>query len=139
MSDENLQALIAYRLEQAQEALKESGVLLKENAHRGAINRAYYAMFYALQALLVSRSLKTSKHSGAISLFDRDFVKQGQFRKGLSKSLHEVFDLRQDADYGEAVHPTGEQSRQALKDAQTFVAEVTEFLNSPGLASVGAE
>ncbi len=34
-------------------------------------------MFYAVLALLVPGKKETSKHSGAIALFDRDFVKQG--------------------------------------------------------------
>ncbi|MBI5756571.1 MAG: HEPN domain-containing protein [Nitrospirae bacterium] len=36
------------RLNQASETLHESQVLLEQNSPRGAINRAYYAMFYAL-------------------------------------------------------------------------------------------
>jgi uncharacterized protein (UPF0332 family) len=45
-------------------------------------------MFYAVLALLALRKQETSKHTGVISLFDRDFVKPGVFSKELSQWLH---------------------------------------------------
>jgi uncharacterized protein (UPF0332 family) len=41
-----LEDLLRYRMEQAHETLREAKILLNESALRGAINRAYYAMFY---------------------------------------------------------------------------------------------
>lgn len=79
MKPEQLRTLITYRMEQAYETIKEAEILFGEKALRGTINRAYYAMFYALLALLASERMGTSKHSGAISLFDREFVKSGKF------------------------------------------------------------
>lgn len=75
MSKDALRAMIAYRLEEADEALEESLLMLDSSHERAAVNRAYYAMFYALQALLAASGLVASKHSGVISLFDREFVK----------------------------------------------------------------
>lgn len=68
MKPEQLEGLLRYRMDQAYETLREAEILLREAALRGAINRAYYAMFYALLALLATKQLGTSKHSGAISL-----------------------------------------------------------------------
>ncbi len=81
-------------MEQAYETLKEAEILLKEKSLRGTVNRAHYAMFYALLALLATERLGTSKHSGAIGLFDKEFVKTGKIPKELSKSLHLAFDRR---------------------------------------------
>ena len=88
MKPEQLEDLLFYRIEQAHETLREAEILLNESALRGAINRAYYAMFYALLALLATKQLGTSKHSGALALFDREFVKAGVFPRELSRSLH---------------------------------------------------
>jgi len=99
MITENIRALVTYRLEQADESLGAARVLLEKRLDRPAVNRAYYAMFYAVLALLATRKQETSKHSGAISLFDKEFVKPGAFTKDFSRWLHEAFDLRQRADY----------------------------------------
>jgi len=103
MKPEQLEDLLCYRMDQAYETLREAEILLNESALRGAINRAYYAMFYALLALLATRQLGTSKHSGALSLFDREFVKTGLFPRELSRSLRLAFDRRQTHDYGEMI------------------------------------
>jgi hypothetical protein len=55
--------------------------LLDNNLIRPSVNRAYYAMFYAVLALLAQGKQENSKHSGAIALFDKDFVKLGIFKK----------------------------------------------------------
>ena len=73
---EELFALIQYRLKQAEDSIREAEVLLKEGMSlRSVMNRLYYAMFYAVLALLQEKQLGTSKHYGAISLFDREFIK----------------------------------------------------------------
>ena len=64
MKPEQLEALLRYRIEQAHDTLREAEILLNAAALRGTINRAYYAMFYALLALLATKQLGTSKHSG---------------------------------------------------------------------------
>jgi uncharacterized protein (UPF0332 family) len=47
-------ALARYRLQQADESLDEANFLLSgQKSPRSIINRAYYAMFYAILALLI--------------------------------------------------------------------------------------
>ena len=100
MKDEEILVLIKHRLAQAEETLKDAKVLLAEDcSSRSIVNRAYYAMFYAVLALLQKIGKAPRKHSGAISLFDIEFVQKGLFSKGLSKDLHDVFNLRQVSDY----------------------------------------
>ena len=94
MSDGQLKDLVKYRMEQAKETIIESEILQEKSSYRGSLNRSYYAMFYAVLALLAVKKLGTSKHSGALSLFDKEFVKAGIFPKELSKNLHLAFDLR---------------------------------------------
>jgi len=103
VKEEQLKTLVKYRMKLAHETLHESEILFNENSFRGTINRAYYAMFYSVLALLAIKKLGTSKHSGAIILFDREFVKTGIFSKELSINLRLAFDRRQTHDYGELI------------------------------------
>ncbi len=125
--------LLRYRLSQAQDSLREAEILHAAEAPRGAINRAYYAMFYAVLALLTTKQLGTSKHSGAIGLFDREFVKTGVFPPKLSKALHLGFDQRQVYDYGEMIELDDVVSDQAIADAKEFVAAVEQYLTDQGM------
>jgi len=132
MKPEQLEDLLCYRMEQAQETLREAEILLNESALRGTINRAYYAMFYALLALLATKRLGTSKHSGALALFDREFVKPGVFPRELSRSLRLAFDRRQTHDYGEMAQVDRQIAEETLADAEMFVAAIEAHLRSVG-------
>ena len=130
MNADPIQTLLRYRLDQARETLREAGILLASDAYRGAINRAYYAMFYALLALLATKQLGTSRHSAAIALFDREFVKTGRFPTSLSQALHLAFERRQTHDYGEIVEADRASAEETLSGAQAFVDAVEAYLGA---------
>jgi uncharacterized protein (UPF0332 family) len=129
MMTDNIQALVIYRLEQADESLEAARTLLDKDLIRPSVNRAYYAMFYAVLALLAQGKKETSKHSGAIALFDKDFVKQGIFEKDYSRWLHDAFDLRQRSDYTANYHPSPQDAESTLNNAETFVEKVKDVLS----------
>ena len=127
-ANDNLRALVEYRLEQADESLKAAETLLKEGLLGSAVNRAYYAMFYSVLALLAIEKKETSKHSGAISLFDKGYVKTGVFPKQFSRWLHRAFDLRQRSDYAVTYYPSKGETEQLIKEAEAFIAQVKKVL-----------
>jgi uncharacterized protein (UPF0332 family) len=133
MSKAPLEELIHYRLGQAHETLAEASALFKMSFWRGVINRSYYAMFYAVLALAVLRQQITSKHSGVLAFFDREFIKEGIFPKEMSRSFHLAFDRRQTNDYGEIFTVSEEEAKQALEEAQNFVATIEDYLKSISL------
>ena len=118
------ETLIRYRLEQADESLESAQLLLDNRKYRPSVSRSYYAMFYSILALLVKEGLRISKHTGVISVFNREFVKKGIFDKELSSWLQEAFDLRQRADYRELFTVSPERAEKVLSQARTFVNEV---------------
>lgn len=129
---EQLQALVQYRLEQAHETAREARILLAQEAWRGTVNRAYYAMFYGVLAVLATRQLSASKHSGALGLFDREFIKPGLLSRGLSRSLRLAFNRRQSYDYGEIISTDQSTAREAFIEAEAFVDAIEQFLRSEG-------
>ncbi len=58
---EEMHTLITYRFEQSDEALDSAEFLLARGNYRTVVNRAYYAMFYAVLALLVPTKQQTSE------------------------------------------------------------------------------
>lgn len=128
MSEEK-KALIQYRLSQAKDSMKEADVLLREGmSYRSVINRLYYAMFYAVLALLQEKEVGTSKHSGAISLFDREFIKTGILDRSFSKVLHRAFELRQKGDYMEQTEITKQDIDEIQPKAQDFINKIENYL-----------
>lgn len=137
MITEKIKALVQYRLEQADESIKAASVLFQQGILRRSVNNSYYAMFYAVMALLAIKKKETSKHGGAIGLFDREFVKTDIFSKDFSRWLHRAFDLRQRCDYEAQFRVSHEDARISLDSAGKFVAEVKSVIAktiSPGNA-----
>lgn len=125
---DDLRKLIAYRLEQAAETLDVARTLSAAGHYRDTVNRAYYAMFYCGLALLASKGLGTSKHSGVLSLFNRYFVKTGEFSLADGRRLQEAFELRQRSDYHEFIQITLEQAQEAVARAEAFLEHTRQAL-----------
>ncbi len=127
------ETLFTYRLREAEETLDEATRMIQEGfSSRSAVNRAYYAMFYAVLALLIRFDVehKTSKHSGIISIFDREFFLAGRIESRYSKMLHNLFDMRQKADYKEMVELTSDDATKAVEQAQEFVAAIKGLIGT---------
>ncbi|QXD17184.1 transposase [Rhodocaloribacter litoris] len=84
-------------MEQATDALQVARTLIDAGLPRDAVNRAYYAIFYGVLALLVTRRLGTSKHSGALTLFSREFVKKGLLPPEMTRLARRAFDALAEA------------------------------------------
>lgn len=128
-SEEKRQELIRYRLRQAEESLEEAAFLLSgRKSPRSVINRAYYAMFYAVLALLVNEPYTSSKHAGVLSYFNRNFIKSGLLPEALGRALNKAFELRQRGDYREYVELTPEQVEPFIREAEAFISAVNQHL-----------
>jgi len=122
-------ALIGYRLQRARETLGDAHLLCdRKGSLWSVINRAYYAMFYAVLALLTSVGKGASKHSGVLTLFDEHFIKSDQLPREMSKAIHKAFELRQIGDYRELATLDEEQVTEVLTLADEFVHKVGQFL-----------
>jgi uncharacterized protein (UPF0332 family) len=124
--------LIQYRLDLAREVLGDAKKLFKfQGSPRSIVNRSYYAMFYAVLAVLATVDLGSAKHSGVIGLFDRHFVKTGLLTKELSKAIHRAFESRQQEDYGEAtVVVDTEDATELLNSAEMFLEAIQSYLGT---------
>ncbi len=129
MKSKEIEILIKHRLEQAHEALDDAKYLIEgDRSPRSIVNRSYYAMFYAALALLQKISKAPSKHSGVISLFDKEFVMKGIFEKALSKDFHRAFELRQSIDYKIIKPISPDKATDIFHKAANFVQTVKHYL-----------
>ncbi len=87
-------------LERADDNLESIQLLIDNGYHDIAVSRSYYAMFYAAEAVLLTKNLKFSSHSGVVSQFGIHFIKTGIFKPELGRDFNRAFDDRSSADYG---------------------------------------
>jgi uncharacterized protein (UPF0332 family) len=92
---------IKYRIERARETIEEVGTHIENKFWNTAINRMYYACFYAIGALLAQNDIEASSHQGVRQKFGEYFVKSGKFDKTLAKHFTELADKRTKGDYND--------------------------------------
>ena len=127
------ETLLAYRLREAKETLSDVKTLLDSHGTtRTIINRSYYAIFYGVLALFIKEGtdIRSSKHAGVIGMFDKEFVHTGKIAVEYSRTLHRLFDARQESDYKEFVQYTEEEARKFFVMAEAFIAEVERIVST---------
>ena len=81
------------------------------------MNRAYYAVFYAASAMLLTKGLERRRHSGVIGAFREHFVKSGLIEAQYSNIYGETLVIREDADYAVEIPIDLEMAEIALDQA----------------------
>ena len=119
-------------LERAYDALQQAEDNLNLGYYDVVTSRAYYAMFYAASALLASKGISRSKHSGVHSAFGQYFVKPGLIEPQYSRMLINAFNVRLDSDYDVKPLLNRALAEDILRDAQQFVEQVAAYLQQEG-------
>ena len=89
------------RFDHAKECLRDAKLLLAGESYRSAANRAYYAIFHAMRAVLALDGVDMKHHSGIISKFRKRYIKTGVFDASLSGLISELSDVREGSDYND--------------------------------------
>jgi uncharacterized protein (UPF0332 family) len=118
-------------LGKAERAIRAAETLLRADQADFAAGRAYYAMFYAAEALLFERGLQFRKHSAVHAALGEQLVRPGLLDVRFHRWLLDAFDVRIQADYGVDALITAEESRVVIEQAREFLREAQRILESP--------
>ena len=132
LDNEKRHALIQYRLELMEEAKSEAHLLLANNKYRGAINRIYYAMFYAISALALSKNTSVSRYSQLIGWFNRNYIKTGILDKKFSWMIQKAFDKRSKGDYEDMIRFSQTDVEELYADMVEFTEQLSKHILSEG-------
>jgi uncharacterized protein (UPF0332 family) len=108
-------------LRKSKQSLDAAKLMEQQSYHDFAASRAYYAMFYVAEAMLLQYGLSFSKHSAVIAAFGERFAKTRVVSPAFHRYLIEGQDSRNVADY--SLGPGLTQNDAALQ-----IARAEEFL-----------
>lgn len=94
-----------------------------------AVSRAYYAIFYVSEALLLKKGQSFSRHAAVISGIFEHYIKSGELPKEFHKVLHRAFDLRQEGDYLSSVQVIRDVAVKLVEDVEKQLKAALEVLN----------
>lgn len=124
---------VAAYLHKAEECLIDCQILVRESRFDAACNRAYYAFFDSIRALLASEGISINSHSAAQSLFGLHFIKTGLFANHYSRDVNRLMEKRQGGDYEPDIQLTQFDAEDSLRTAKDFVEAVRSYLQSTHL------
>jgi len=109
MNKETRDAIVTYRLENAYKTLNEIPLHIRNELWNTAINRLYYACFYAVSALLINSGIEAQTHAGVRRMLALHFTKTGKLSIKWNKFYTDLFENRQTSDYADFVFSTEKQ------------------------------
>ena len=122
--------LIDYRLARAEETLEEAAYNAKGGYFNTAVNRLYYAAYYAASALMLASGLKTTSHAGVKTQLSLHFIKEGKLSVDHGKTFMLLFENRQSGDYEDFVYCDLELYNQLLPKTTCFIAAIRQLIEN---------
>lgn len=119
--------LALYRLDTAKEDLKSAKILRDASCFKGANNRAYYAIFHAINAIHALNGVAYKKHKDAIANFNKEYVKTEIFPKEIGRKIAGVEEIRHASDYDDFYIATRDEVDEQISIAEEFIKMVEVY------------
>ena len=130
MDNEAIEDFAKYRLAKAKETLKTAELIFKDiKDYTSANNRAYYAIFYAIRAVLALEQIDFKKHKDVIAYFNKNYINTEIFPKQIGRKIAQAQRIREDSDYDDEYVPSHEKTQQQIETARELINLVEKYIN----------
>lgn len=119
--------LARYRLELAAANLRSADILLEAEEYRSANNRAYYAIFQAVNAVHALAGDAYKRHKDAIANFNKNYVKTEIFPREMGRKISEAEEIRHASDYDDFYIASKEETTRQVAAAREFITMVSQY------------
>jgi len=130
MNKEIRKERIEAEIDRAKEALTAAKNLFEDGLFADSISRAYYAIFHAARAVLLTKEIDPDTHNGAISMFGLHFVKNGLIEERFGRIFNEAKDARELGDYIVTKEFTKEETGKRVEQATEFLQRMEGYLKA---------
>ena len=113
--------LVLYRLQTAKADLRSARILLSAKEYTGANNRAYYAIFHAVNAIHALSGKAYKRHKDAIGNFNKDYIKTEIFPREMGRKIGEAEEIRHASDYDDFYIASSEEAERQVTVADEFI------------------
>ncbi|MCH5235777.1 MAG: HEPN domain-containing protein [Muribaculaceae bacterium] len=127
---ESRKALVDYRIEKSDNALKEADLLAEKGFYDSAVTRLYYACFYIASALLIKNEIEAATHSGVKRMLSLKFIHTGLLDARFIKVYADLLNGRQLSDYEDFVYQNINSYSEYKNEADEFCQEIKKLIYS---------
>lgn len=113
----------------AERSINAAELLFNAGDYDFSSSRSYYSVFYAIEAILLTKDIITSKHGRLLGEFNKNFIHSGTFPREYNAKISQLFRDRQEADYGFSSTILKEDAKDDLAIAKEIVSTIKSYLN----------
>lgn len=129
MDNETIESFAKYRLNKAKETLETARMIFNDGKDfTSANNRAYYAIFYAIRAVLAIEEIDFKRHKDVLAYFNKEYVNKEKFPKKIGRKISQAQRVREDSDYDDDYEPSLEKTEQQINTAQELIDLVEKYI-----------
>lgn len=121
--------LMLYRIRTAKENLRSARILLDAQEYKGANNRAYYAIFQAINAAHAIDGTAYKRHKDAIANFNKNYIKTEVFPREIGRKISEAEEIRHASDYDDFYIASKEEAERQVSVADEFIQLIEAYCN----------
>lgn len=129
LDSESRAAIVKYRLERAYETLKEADYNTAGGYYNAAVNRLYYACYYAASALLLNCEIEANTHNGVKTQLSMHFVRAGHLSLDHGATFSLLFEKRQASDYSDFAYCDLALVNTLRPRAEAFINAMEQLIN----------
>jgi len=128
LTDEQRRDIVRYRMENARNMLVEVESHRENGFYNTAVNRMYYACYYAATAMLIALGIEVKSHDGVRLNLGRHVVMAGRLSPELGRFYSRLFSKRSTGDYDDFINHTLETVDELLPQARQFIDSLLDQL-----------
>ena len=130
MNQQERNDLVNYRINRAKKTFNEVKILIDNKLWGVAVNRLYYACYYAVIALLSKNKINAETHGGVRRMFGLHFVRTGLITKETGKFYTEIFEKRHSSDYDDFIDISENDVFSYIEPANKLIQEIDRLIKN---------
>ena len=129
LTNDERKAIVDYRLEKADLAFNESKKVAAISLWNISANRLYYALYYAVSALLIHDGHPVNTHRGVIAMFGNYYIRTGIFASEDGRLYSDLQTMRNNSDYNCSYDATQQEIEPMIEPAKRLIDKVSDYIS----------
>ena len=130
LNEESKKAFVKYRLERAVSSLEEAKYMANGGYYNSAINRLYYACYYAVVALLLKNGILAQTHHGVRAMLGLHFTSKDKLSAEDNRTFSTLFEKRHSSDYDDFVYCDADMVNELYPKAVAFIDSIKRLIDN---------
>ena len=128
LTQEQRISIVCYRIESAENTLAEVETHRANGFYNSAVNRLYYACYYAATAILIANGIEVKSHDGVRMNLGKFIVQEGILTPELGRYFSRLFSKRSTGDYDDFFNHSIETVDELMPDAKLFIQTIKDWI-----------